>query len=66
MNLEGISYNLQQTESKSDHLNRRYSLSNLLASLCVAYDVTRRHCPAAGNNVTCNTLQMLFDSGRLD
>ena len=26
MNLEGFSYNLQQTESKSAHSNRRYSL----------------------------------------
>ena len=30
-------------------------------SLLWAYDVTCCHKPAAGNNITCNTLQLLFD-----
>ena len=30
-----------------------------------AYDVTWRHRPTAGNNITCNTLQLLFDCRRL-
>ena len=40
MNEEGFRYNLQQTELKSDHQNRRYSLSKVRNALPWAYDAT--------------------------
>ena len=48
MNLEGFSYNLQQTESKLAHWSRRYSLPkecNVITLALWVYDITWRHRP---------------------